>query len=364
MLEMQHASQGDVNSSCHAFQDQLLLPGGVQHRRRWMSTPWTLRSPETPKLRVFDAFLFAGEVELLQTRMHVLRNVVDFFVIVEADVSHSGSHNRSLIFPTLRERLKPFMSRIHYRGIRAREVPQMRSCTDTKRRTTAAGAMRCENYMRGSLLREVLAAGARPTDILVSGDVDEIPRPEYVRPFRDCSIFGPRSNLRSHPTVVILLAKMYMFNIGCHSGQNRWSYGPKVGAVFQFDMLRDEPWRSSSGMNFRRWGNTAESGARWAASAWHLTNFMTPEALSRKLAGFHHFRDFSAADLAPSRLARLMAQCKSPYPDKYRRMRPQRPTLGSPSEDALAYIQATFPSLGAGSPSEAESSLRGGARRR
>ena len=131
---------------------------------------------------------------------------------------------------------------------------------------------------------------------------------------------------------------------------NCWSYGPKVGAVFQFDALRDEPWRGSNGMNFRRWGNSAESGARWAASAWHLTNFMSPEALARKLSGFFHFRDFSAADRVPSRLARLMAQCKSPYPDKYKRMRWQAPSLGAPSEDALAYIHASFPALRA-SPS-------------
>ena len=205
--------------------------------------------------------------------------------------------------------------------------------------------MRCEHYMRGSLLREVLAAGARPTDILVSGDADEIPRPEYLRPFRDCVVFGQASSLRSHPTVVILLAKMYMYDVGCHTGQNRWSYGPKVGAVFQFDMLRDEPWRGGNGMNFRRWGNSAESGARWAESAWHLTNFMPPEALARKLAGFFHFRDFSDADRAPRRLASLMAQCKSPYPHKYRRMHRETPLLGSPSNDALAYISANFPKL-------------------
>ena len=57
--------------------------------------------------------------------------------------------------------------------------------------------MRCENYMRGSLLNEVLAAGARPSDILISSDVDEIPKPEYLRPLRDCGIFTPLSVVKS-----------------------------------------------------------------------------------------------------------------------------------------------------------------------
>jgi len=205
--------------------------------------------------------------------------------------------------------------------------------------------MRCEHFMRGSLLGEVLAAGARPTDILVSGDADEIPRPEFLRPFRECAVFEPGSSLTSHPTVFILLAQMFMYDIGCHTGQNRWSYGPKVGAVFQFDLMRNEPWRGSNGMNYRRWGNSAESGARWAGSAWHLTNFMTADALALKLAGFFHHRDFSGADRAPSRLAQLMAQCKSPYPNKYRRMARIRPRLGDPAEDAISYIHANFPAL-------------------
>ena len=305
------------------------------------------RDAGTSPPRVFDAFLFAGEVELLETRLHVLRDVVDTFIIVEADVAHSGSYNRTFTFPSIRMRegVAPHLHKIRYRGIRAREEPQMRSCTDPKRHTTYSGAMRCEHYMRGSLLGEVLDAGAKATDILVSSDADEIPRPEYLRPFKDCKIFGPDSNLTTHPTVIILLAQMYMFNLGCHTGQNRWSYGPKVGAVFQFNTLRNEPWRGSNGMNFRRWGNSAESGARWAASAWHFTNFMTADAFARKLAGFFHFRDYSAADRSSTRLANLMVRCKSPYPDKYKRMRYQSPVFGPPSSDALSYIHENFPQL-------------------
>ena len=284
------------------------------------------------------------------TRLHVLSSVVDNFAIVESDVAHSGSYNRSFAFPSVSARLPPSLrGRIRYRQIRVREVPQMRLCAAGRERASVAGAMRCEHYMRGSLLGEVFAAGAKPTDILVSGDVDEIPRPEYLRPFRDCTIFDPRSSHESHPTVVILLAKAYMYNIGCDTGQDRWSYGPKVGAVFQFDMLRDEPWRRHNGMNSRRWGNTAISAARFADSAWHLTNFMTPEALAKKLEGFFHFRDLSDADRTPSRLSALMARCKSPYPGKkYRFMRWAPPSFGTPDTDALAYISERFPALRAG----------------
>ena len=144
---------------------------------------------------------------------------------------------------------------------------------------------------------------------------------------------------------MLLLAEIFMYNIGCFSGNSRWSYGPKIGAVFQFDTRRDEPWHRKNGMNYRRWGNSAESGPRWEAAAWHLTNFMTPWDFSRKLEGFFHFKQFSRADREPRRLAKLMTQCKTPYPDKYKRMRMRRPVLGSPFEDALAYIHDHYPAL-------------------
>ena len=88
----------------------------------------------------------------------------------------------------------------------------MRGCAKVPcKKMTNAAAMRCEHYMRGILLREIIAAGAKQTDNIVSGDVDEIPRPEFLRPLRDCNVFGPTSNLETHPTAIIMLAKMYMY---------------------------------------------------------------------------------------------------------------------------------------------------------
>ena len=351
-------STTDSNTTCDDMQRRLLPPKGRVHHRPWMSTRWLPRenghsssSTSRHKPRVFDAFMFSGELELLETRLHVLSSVVDMFVFIEADVSHSGRYNRSLSFPAARGRFLKYSPKIHYKALHAGQGPHMHDCSDASRgRASAAAAMRCEHIMRGSLLTELIAAGAQRTDIVISGDVDEIPRPEYIRPFRDCTIFGPESTLETHPAVVIMLAQMWMYNIGCHTGQTRWSYGPKVGALFQFDQRRDEPWRGSNGMNFRRWGNSAESGPRWPSSAWHLTNFMTPEALALKLTGFFHFRDFTRADRDPNRLAALMSDCKSPYPTKYKRMRYEKPQLGHPSEDALAYIAQHFPSLRAREP--------------
>jgi beta-1,4-mannosyl-glycoprotein beta-1,4-N-acetylglucosaminyltransferase len=174
------------------------------HRR------WDRRLEGSPMPQIFDAFMFSGEVELLETRIHLLAPVVDKFVLVEADISHSGSSKRKLMFPTVQHRFSAFRHQIWYKALRSKEVALLRTCAGEHARNSYRAAMRCEHVMRGSLFNEVLLAGARPTDILVSSDADEIPRPEFLRVFKDCDIFGPMSDLQSHPTVIILLADMYM----------------------------------------------------------------------------------------------------------------------------------------------------------
>ena len=41
-------------------------------------------------MKIFDAFLFFNELELLEIRLNTLAPYVDYFVITEADVTFSG----------------------------------------------------------------------------------------------------------------------------------------------------------------------------------------------------------------------------------------------------------------------------------
>ena len=39
---------------------------------------------------LIDSFLFFNETELAELRIKYLNNIVDYFVIVEADITHQG----------------------------------------------------------------------------------------------------------------------------------------------------------------------------------------------------------------------------------------------------------------------------------
>ena len=63
---------------------------------------------------LIDSFLFFNETELVELRIKYLNNIVDYFVIVEADITHQGK-KKDWNFPKILENnLKEFSSKIQY----------------------------------------------------------------------------------------------------------------------------------------------------------------------------------------------------------------------------------------------------------
>ena len=61
-----------------------------------------------------DAFIFFNEKELVELRVKYLNSVVDFFVVVEANITHQGK-KKDWNFPKILENnLKKFSSKIQY----------------------------------------------------------------------------------------------------------------------------------------------------------------------------------------------------------------------------------------------------------
>ena len=67
-------------------------------------------------MRIFDCFLYNGEIEALELRLHELNDVVDAFVIVEATRTFSGNAKK-LTFPTQRANLSASAGKIRYIAI-------------------------------------------------------------------------------------------------------------------------------------------------------------------------------------------------------------------------------------------------------
>jgi beta-1,4-mannosyl-glycoprotein beta-1,4-N-acetylglucosaminyltransferase len=64
-------------------------------------------------IMIIDSFIFYNEFDLLEGRLEYLNDTVDCFVIVEADVTHSGK-NKKLNFPEQISRYRKYLNKILY----------------------------------------------------------------------------------------------------------------------------------------------------------------------------------------------------------------------------------------------------------
>jgi len=114
-------------------------------------------------MKVYDCFTFFNELDLLEIRLQELNNVVDYFVIAEANMSHSGNP-KNYILEENWERFKPWHDKI--RRIAVDDFPE-----------TNVSWVR-EKFQRDALTRGLYDVS--PEDLIIISDLDEIPRAEIV----------------------------------------------------------------------------------------------------------------------------------------------------------------------------------------
>jgi hypothetical protein len=108
---------------------------------------------------IWDTFLFAGELDLLELRLRHLDGLAHRHVIAEATTTFGGQP-RSLTFPDHAERFAPWADRIVY--IPVTDLPQGPGLPWAR-----------EHAQRDALWRGMDGCG--PDDLVLLGDLDEIP---------------------------------------------------------------------------------------------------------------------------------------------------------------------------------------------
>jgi beta-1,4-mannosyl-glycoprotein beta-1,4-N-acetylglucosaminyltransferase len=115
---------------------------------------------------IVDAFTFFNEMELLEIRLNYLDPVVDKFVLVESNLTHSGNE-KPLFFDENKDKFKQFWPKIVH--IIVNDMPGDR--TDR---------WVLENYQRNAIVNGFNALNLAEDDYVMISDMDEIPRRELV----------------------------------------------------------------------------------------------------------------------------------------------------------------------------------------
>lgn len=114
---------------------------------------------------IYDCIPFFNELDILKLRMQVLSPYVDRFVLEESSVTFSGE-KKDMVFARNREMFSEFADKIIYVAV---EDSPIEGVTTHER----------DKYQKNQLIRGMGAC--KSDDIVIFGDVDEIPNPEALR---------------------------------------------------------------------------------------------------------------------------------------------------------------------------------------
>lgn len=150
-------------------------------------------------MKIYDCFCFFNELDLLELRLNILDPYVDYFVISEASVTHTGVH-KPYYFEENKERYSKFLHKIIH--LKIEDTPNDfinlpvsdpstpdGECvndinefikTQTQRFNRRTQIAYGRDFYQKECIRRALI-NCNDEDIIMSSDCDEIPNPEILK---------------------------------------------------------------------------------------------------------------------------------------------------------------------------------------
>lgn len=209
----------------------------------------------TENKRIYDAFTFFNELDLLEVRLHELYDVVDAFVLCEATRTFRGEP-KPLVFQQNRARFSQYLDKIVH--VVVDDMPE----TD--------GQWAREYFQRRALARGL--GDARPEDIVIIADADEFVSRATAQALRKMEGF------------IQIVTPMFQFFINTRASV-KWN---KVFA-FSYALLPELPdfslVRVKQNETLEKFGSR---GHRIDPGGWHFTYLGGAEKVAQKLRAYSH----------------------------------------------------------------------------
>lgn len=216
-------------------------------------------------MKVYDCFTFYNEFELLELRLKSLWNIVDYFVIVEADKNHTNKP-KPFYFAERKEDFKNFLPKI--RNI------QLNVDIDYK----GVGDWSIENGQRNSIIYGL--SDAAPDDLIFISDADEIPAPDILQRIEKnkaqiidfCPLVpSPDGRILKIPCQILIPASALLNHTPIAMNQNfHWYYFDWINSgIFWQGTILTKRKNLTTPQNLR---NLRCAYSRVLDGGWHFTN--------------------------------------------------------------------------------------------
>ena len=217
-----------------------------------------------PKL--IDSFLFFNEVDLLKVRLEYLGPIVDYFIIVEANIDFSGKKKEFILSNELLASL-PFSNKILYYK---KEVNFdsfywiLKKLRYWNRRSSLLWKL--QDAQRDSLLEPLKVF--KDNDLIIFSDLDEFPSIDAIKYFQNKK---NKDTLRNDPQIYSCKQLFYCYNLN-HIKTNGIFYGTLLTDLKSFRSLMPHKIKS----NKNNYEHIEDGG-------WHFSYFMTIEKIQEKI---------------------------------------------------------------------------------
>ena len=237
-------------------------------------------------MSIFDCFMYYDEDLVLDLRLNILDKYVKKFVIVESCFTHSGK-KRNFNFDI--NKFKKFKDKIIY--IQVEDLPSTireYKPTDNEEIKNSAildNALERENFQRNQIFKGLNIC--EDNDLVIVGDIDEIPNMENFKYKNKISIFLQKMfyykfNLK-HPTLTWVGSKACKKK-NLISPQWLRNISPKKYSFWRLDIL----FSNKKYLNL----NVIVNGG------WHFTNIKKPEEVHFKLSNFLHHLEYEKSKIS------------------------------------------------------------------
>ena len=255
-------------------------------------------------MKIFDCFMYFDEEQVLDLRLNVLNNDVDYFVIVESIYNHKGE-KRDLLFDI--QKFQKFSDKIIY--LIYDKIPKLvepidnSNDTKDKDRKYIMNAVYRENAQRDYILEGL--KDADNNDLILISDVDEIPK------------LSSLSFDQIGDEIILFKQDMFYYKFNLVLPNFKWT-GTKA---VKKRKLKSPQWlrnvknkkypfyRIDSILSDKKYINIKiiDDGG------WHFTNMKTPEMIQHKLKSYLHHREFDEASLSVLEINELVKKKQALY---------------------------------------------------
>jgi beta-1,4-mannosyl-glycoprotein beta-1,4-N-acetylglucosaminyltransferase len=214
---------------------------------------------------IIDAFTFFNEKELVELRIKYLSDIVDFFLIVEADVTHTGKKKEWNFPKLLNSSLKGFSKKIHYHQMKVDLKKAEAEKNPNYIGKTLGRSWKVESMQRNFIKEASKNFSAQ--DTIIMSDLDEIPSKSKIS-------FIKSSNFE---TIAPIAFSQSLFVLNC----NYLNIEPWIGSVALTRKLIEkyEP------QTFRDYKNRI---SRFTDAGWSFSLFGGIKRVKEKLEAFCH----------------------------------------------------------------------------